>query len=754
MRFIFLFGISLLVIPPALFSQVIQPEYGLVFPQDEVCVVRITLHPDSLPVLLELGQAGSEHEFQANFRFESSNFSQTIQNIGFRLRGNTSLNAAKKSFKISFNTFIQGARWQGLEKINLNGSHNDPTRIRTKLCWEMLRKADLPAARTAMVQLYINEQNMGLYTHVEQIDETFVERVFSNPHPGNLYKCLYPADLDYISANPDAYQLELNGRRIYELKTNEYADNYSDLSEFISILNETDLENLPCSLESVFQVDRYLKQAAFDVLAGNWDGYIFNKNNFYLYKNRNSGQFEFIHYDLDNTLGIDWVNQDWSNRSIYAWAPQSQERPLFKRLLQIPQYRNRFSYYLDDLMQSVFHPDSLRQRINYLQDLIAPVVNEDPFHEVDYGFTFDDFYHGDSLAWGGHVEFGILPFVVARNVSAINQLDAIVPPDVAIISAEVRHDFPLNDTIRFMAHCTHGLDSLLLEYGFSGNTLNSNLVAFDDGVFPDAVADDQIFTARLQNVSPAERLYYRWRIPGQAEVFPCSGDFVHRNSANASLFINELMSDNAGVVFDDANVASDWIELWNGGFSGVNLKGYYLSDDATNPLKFELANGFMTPGQFNLFWADNEPLNGSQHCSFSLDNDGEELRLYKLEDGKPRLHDRIVFPALNENASWGRIQDGAESWVVFESSTPGASNQATGIAENESIQFIIFPNPGSEILHLSHTVKFYQVLDISGKLHLTGCNTNLLDASELASGMYVLVSDLGVFRFSVENSLK
>ena len=173
-----------------LHAQIIQPAYGIAFPQDEVAIIRITIHPDTLPILLEQGQEGIEHEFRANFRFETSNFSQTIQNIGFRLRGNTSLNAAKKSFKISFNTFIQGARWQGLEKINLNGSHNDPTRIRTKLCWEMLRNAGLPAARTAMVQLFINDENMGLYTHVEQIDETFVERVFLGHevarHPDDL----------------------------------------------------------------------------------------------------------------------------------------------------------------------------------------------------------------------------------------------------------------------------------------------------------------------------------------------------------------------------------------------------------------------------------------------------------------------------------------------------------------------------------------------------------------------------------------
>jgi len=227
-------------------AQVLQPDYGFVFPQNEVAVVKITVNPDTLALLLELGQQGSEHEFPATFRFESSGLTQTIQNVGFRLRGNTSLNAAKKSFKISFNTFSEGARWQGLEKINLNGSHNDPTRLRTKLCWDMLRKAKLPAARTSMVQLYINEQNMGLYTHVEHIDETFTERVFDTPFEGNLYKCLYPADLNYISANPSDYKFELNGRRAYELKTNTYADNYKDLATFISILNQTPIEDLPC----------------------------------------------------------------------------------------------------------------------------------------------------------------------------------------------------------------------------------------------------------------------------------------------------------------------------------------------------------------------------------------------------------------------------------------------------------------------------------------------------------------------------
>ena len=56
-----------------------------------------------------------------------------------------------------------------------------------------------------------------------------------------------------------------------------------------------------CEIERVFNVVDYLKIIAFDVLIGNWDGYVGNKNNYYLYHNPQTGLFDYIPYDLDNT---------------------------------------------------------------------------------------------------------------------------------------------------------------------------------------------------------------------------------------------------------------------------------------------------------------------------------------------------------------------------------------------------------------------------------------------------------------------
>ena len=95
---------------------------GPVYPQDEVTRIEITIDPDSLSAMISTLE--TDHEFPAQMVFISNSFSDTLTQVGFRLRGNTSINAAKKSFKISINAF-GNFKWQGLEKINLIAQHND-----------------------------------------------------------------------------------------------------------------------------------------------------------------------------------------------------------------------------------------------------------------------------------------------------------------------------------------------------------------------------------------------------------------------------------------------------------------------------------------------------------------------------------------------------------------------------------------------------------------------------------------------------
>ena len=244
----------------------------------------------------------STNPFPATIGYQSAVLDTLIDTVAVRLRGNTSLFAPKKSFKVDLNAFIPGQKWADLEKLNLNANQNDPSVLRAALSWNILRKMGLAGSRTSMVKVMLNGEYMGVYVNTEHMDEEFVEEYYDKDG-GNFYKCLWPATLEYVGPYPDDYKFEVNGRRAYELKTNTEEDDYTDIAEFIDVLNNTPEADFKCAIEEVFNVADFLKVMALDVVSGNWDGYTGNKNNFYLYHNPQTGLFDYIPYDLDNT----WV---------------------------------------------------------------------------------------------------------------------------------------------------------------------------------------------------------------------------------------------------------------------------------------------------------------------------------------------------------------------------------------------------------------------------------------------------------------
>ena len=78
----------------------------------------------------------------------------------------------------------------------------------------------MPATRASHVKVYINGQYYGLYISVEHIDENFLNRHYADDS-GNLWKCIWPADLTYRGNTPEDYHPYYNEERPYDLKTNK-----------------------------------------------------------------------------------------------------------------------------------------------------------------------------------------------------------------------------------------------------------------------------------------------------------------------------------------------------------------------------------------------------------------------------------------------------------------------------------------------------------------------------------------------------
>ena len=353
------------------------PENGL-YRTDVVPRIDIAIPADSLAAIF--ANVTSDYEYHASFAFTAPGLSLSGIEVGFRLRGNTSRTSAKKSFKISFNSFVSGARVQGVKDLNLNGEHNDPSIMRARIAWELAQDAGMPAPRVNHVRLFINGQPYGLYANIEHYNDDYVEHRFARD-AGNLYKCLYPADLANLGSDPNSYKLTSGGRRVYELKTNETADDYTGLARFVTALHATTSTQALCALDSVFNVNSYLKWLAWEVTTGHWDNHSFNKNNFYLYEDPASGLMEFISYDADNTFGVDWFNINWATRSPFQFGTY----PLYTKILTNPRAQRRLKLFLNEF-GTLAGSAAWRARNELLRAQLAPLVDEDLYRTMDYGY--------------------------------------------------------------------------------------------------------------------------------------------------------------------------------------------------------------------------------------------------------------------------------------------------------------------------------------------------------------------------------
>ncbi len=166
----------------------------------------------------------------------------------------------------------------------------------------------------------------------------------------------------------------------------------------------------------------------------------------------------------------------------------------------------------------------------------------------------------------------------------------------------------------------------------------------------------------------------------------------------ADLVLNELLSDNAWGIADEAGEREDWFEIHNPTAQPVDLAGYYLTDQWNNPTKFRIPVGLpdstvIAPGGFLLFWADEDQNQGWNHVNFRLSNSGEHLAL-RSPDGFTVV-DSLNFPEIWPSFSYGRLEDAGAPWVFFEQTTPNASNNGATVdlAEPNSVPAVVAPNP-------------------------------------------------------------
>ena len=359
----------------------------------------------------------SETYVAADVSFSNSALSnESVSNVGVRLRGNTARTHPKKSFKIDFREF-GGEQFYRHKKINLKPNVNDPSLVRELLTMHLYRMMDVPAPRTAPAVVYFNDEYMGVYLMIEQIDDEFVDRRFGK-EVGYLYKCAFGATLQ-----DDGQVFE---PALYESKMNEDTDTRAELDAFVESLNSIAKVNFAQEFGEIFGVDRYLRQLAVEAITGHWDGYSYLNNNFYLYYDEDEGRFEFIAYDTDNTWGIDWVNRDWATRDLTHFHRNGHPRPLTSRILDVEAWERRYYFYVNQLFDQYFTEDYLYPLFDQLENLLDDHVLADERFDDSFGFTYEEFKSSFDYSSRDHVKYGLRSFVETRRSTGIPMIPDVV----------------------------------------------------------------------------------------------------------------------------------------------------------------------------------------------------------------------------------------------------------------------------------------------------------------------------------------
>ncbi|MBL9134329.1 MAG: lamin tail domain-containing protein [Verrucomicrobiales bacterium] len=144
------------------------------------------------------------------------------------------------------------------------------------------------------------------------------------------------------------------------------------------------------------------------------------------------------------------------------------------------------------------------------------------------------------------------------------------------------------------------------------------------------------------------------------------------------LAINEWMSRNTQTIADPADGDyDDWFEIINLGTTDVDLTGFTLSDDLTDPAKTTIPSGFVLPPRgILLIWADGEPgqtvPGTSLHADFALSANGDTVALFAPGG---TIVDAVSFGPLDRDVSGGLQPDGAIGSVVrLPQPSPGLLN--------------------------------------------------------------------------------
>lgn len=660
------------------------------------------------------------------------------QNLGARIHGGGGRHSAIKNLRMYARDdygksslefpFFSYADVDEFKRFMVRGpGHRPDCTPRDDLADLLLQNLNMDIQHIQPVILLVNGDYWGIHTIKERFDQKYLE-------------------LKYGKKDDDYVILRNSGT----LDSGEEGDElpYENLLEFVSTQNMSNDENYDY-VKSQIDIDNYLDYFSAEVFMGNVD-WIISNIKFWRYKgfdkqdkniNGLDGKWRWFLYDFDLVFGGS-CREITPNVNVLedAFDPEfGNATKLAIGLKQNQQFVNDFVNRICDRMNTNFSASFFSKQLYNIDSMFTPHMMEH-VNRWRYPSTSETLSTRDNE----------IP-TLTQWFTIMEALEEYPKDRKRKIIDHVTEEFDLNDTIHI---------ELDVNDKFMGNIqINSVFISEQtDGahemVYPWHGTYFQNIPVRIIAVPQLGYRFIEWEetgeindtlLVGMNESFKLTALFETDPDFNFddALYINEFMASNKTTITDEFEAYADWVEIYNPNNIPVDLASFYISDDKTNPYKYQFERGdpatIIPANGFKLIWCDNRTERGVLHTNFNLDASGEDIVLTAPDNS---LIDEISFSEQTEDISYGRDKDGEEIWKYFENPvgpTPGATNNNASIKEIDSQDLRIYPNP----VKRGENVYFEEKLDIRvfsmmGELVMEQNRTFTLNTNKLQKGIYML----------------
>jgi len=283
-----------------------------------------------------------------------------------------SLDHNRPSFKIQIDKYEKKKMFAGVDTLTLNNNKQDGSRVHQLVGYQFFRAAGLPASHCNLALVSVNGKSLGVYSNVESLDKHHFRRAFKSAK-GTLY--------EGTVCDFHVHSLVRFERKFGPKKAIAFIKN-------ASIALDSDDRSILGKLGRHLDLDRFYRYWATEVLIGHWDGYVSNKNNYFVYFDSKSERLHFLPWGLDQ-LATD-RNMFWRQgfdppKSVKADAA------IPRRLYKNPEARKKYFAAMRSLLDEVWDEEKLVAQIDNLQAMINPHRIEKSFWSRRHASSFQKF---------------------------------------------------------------------------------------------------------------------------------------------------------------------------------------------------------------------------------------------------------------------------------------------------------------------------------------------------------------------------